>query len=388
MVALAVVAIVALVVLGSVVWVSETLREPQGAWDAWDFWNMRGRFFVRAGQDWPRAYSEVMAWSHPSYPPLTSASVARGFHLLGSESVLVPAILAAVFTLAPPLLLAWTVYRLRGGLQAALAAITLLAVPYFVTHGSDQYADAPLSFFFLATFACFALHDGGRGEGRLLMLAGTAGSLAALTKNEGDLFLVTVVVARSVVAWRAGGRSRWMREGARFAAGALPVGILVLVFKLGYSVMPVSGEFFVGRFTWWDHGPLQHIVTQLTTPDRWVGFVESWWHHLTHFDASWPVPLAFSLPVYAVIAGRSPRRPRASISTMLGVFGLQAFVVSALFLAWSTYEIREHMDALQRLLYQMLPSVLLAVFLAMRSPFERAQEPPPEEEPAAMAEPA
>ena len=366
------IALVAVVGAAFVVWISRSMHEPNGGWDAWDFWNMRGRWFVRAGEDWSRAYSEVALWSHPSYPPLLSASLARGFYLLGSETVAVPVAHAAVFTLAPPLVIGWTVLRTRGPLQAGLAVITILAVPYFVIHGADQYADAPLSFYFVASFAFFTLYDTERPHnGRLAVLAGVAASCAALTKNEGGLFMVTLVTARSVVALRRGGRSRWKREATRFAIGAIPIGALVAIFKLVYSAMPRHGEFYVGPDESWNRGALEHITMQVSTPDRWVGLVESWWFHLTHMDQWWPAPLLYLLVGYGVLAGRSPRRPRSAIDTMLLLFTLQAVIVSGLFVAWSTYDIRVHMDALQRLLYQMLPSVLLAVFLALRAPFER-----------------
>ena len=44
--------------------------------------------------------------------------------------------------------------------------------------------------------------------------------------------------------------------------------------------------------------------------------------------------------------------------------------MSLLFLLWSTYDIFEHMDALGRLLLQMLPTVLFVLFAAVKTPFE------------------
>lgn len=375
--ALAVLAVasLAVVVFGATVWISRSMHEPNGAWDAWDFWNMRGRWFYRAPGDWARAFSEVPLWSHPSYPPLLSASVARGFAMVGSESVAVPRTIAAVFTVGSPLTLAWVLWRSRGALPAWIAALTLAAVPYFAIHGADQYADAPLSWFFMATFAFLALHEAvPRREGGFLMLAGLAASLAALTKNEGSLFVVSVVLARSVVAWRGGGRERWLHEGLRFAVGALPVGALVAVFKLGYSVMPRDGEFYVGPTPAFPHGPLEHVAYQASQLERWQGLAEQWGFQLTHMDMWWPVPLIYLLVPYALLMGRSPARPRQASRTMLIFFAFEALVVSGLFLAWSTLDIVVHMDALQRLLYQMLPSVLLAVFLALRGPLEEDED--------------
>ena len=128
------VALAAVALVGAVVWVSESLKEVHGSWDAWDFWNMRGRFLLRAGDAWERAFTELLFWAHPSYPPMLPSNVARGFHLVGRESLLVPAALSCLFTVASPLSLGWTVAKLRGRTQGVIAATTLLAVPYIVKH--------------------------------------------------------------------------------------------------------------------------------------------------------------------------------------------------------------------------------------------------------------
>lgn len=366
------VALAAVALVGAVVWVSESLKEVHGSWDAWDFWNMRGRFLLRAGDAWERAFTEILFWAHPSYPPMLPSNVARGFHLVGRESLLVPAALSCLFTVASPLSLGWTVAKLRGRTQGVIAATTLLAVPYIVLHGADQYADTPLAFFFLATWCFIALHDHAE-EGRgFLVMAGLAATLAALTKNEGIVFFLCVAAGRSWLALRRGGRSRWWREATAFATGALPIGAVVALFKLGYSAMPVTGEFYVGRYAdyWGDTGPVQHVVTQVSDPARWEGMAASWWFWLTHFDMSWPVPLLFGLGGYGLLMGWSPRRPRDTTGSMVRAFGIQVIVVSGLFLAWSTLNIIDHMEALGRLLYQALPAVTLGVFLALRAPFE------------------
>lgn len=353
---------------GAAVWTSRTWHEPHGAWDAWDFWNMRARWYFRAGADWSRTHSEVPLWTHPSYPPMLPAAIARGFAWLGGESAYVPQAYALVFTSAPVALLAWTLWRARGAAQGWIGALTLVATPYFVVHGADQYADAPLAFLFAATVAFTTLYDESRRP-RLLVLAGLCATLAALTKNEGSLFVVAFVTARSFVAAR-GGRERWRAEGLTFAAGAVWVGLLVATFKLGFSVMPSTGEFYVGPQPGWNHGPIEHVIIQVSTADRWVGVAESWWLHATTFDLFWPFPLIPGLLVYGLVMGRSARRPRDAVYTIFGLIGLSAFVVTAMFLAWSTYPIREHMDALQRLLYQWMPSMMLGFFLYVRTPGE------------------
>ena len=56
-------------------------------------------------------------------------------------------------------LLTSSVALLRTLTQGHLAGLVLLATPYFLDLGTDQYADIPLGFSFLAAGALFAAHD-------------------------------------------------------------------------------------------------------------------------------------------------------------------------------------------------------------------------------------
>ncbi len=83
-----------------------------------------------------------------------------------------------------------------------LGAIALLATPSFVEQGAWQYADIPLSFFYLATIVLLSLYDertqeaSSQSPAGLLALGGVAAGFAAWTKNEGVLFLGAIILAR------------------------------------------------------------------------------------------------------------------------------------------------------------------------------------------------
>ncbi|HMR75235.1 MAG TPA: glycosyltransferase family 39 protein [Polyangiaceae bacterium] len=352
------------------IFIVQARQSPHGGWDAWDFWNMRARFFHRGGEAWANTFSQIPWWSHPEYPVLQPAMVARGFRVLSSETVLVPMLLGFVFTFAAVSVLYFGVSTLRGRSQGLLAAIVLCCSPYFLYHGTEQYADNPLAFFFLASVVCAALYD--HREGRCssaLLLSGLFAGLATFLKNEGLMFFVCFACARSVWVWRKRGRAEWKHQAWTFMAGALLPLTATAFFKFNYAVMPDNAEFYTRQWKEWDRGFVEHVLANASDAKRYRGFFRAWGHHLVSFDA-WVVPLAYLLPAYGVIMGRDPNRPRGMIATMLGTFALQALGVSLLFLLWSTYDIFEHMDALGRLLLQMLPTVLFVLFAAVKTPFE------------------
>ncbi len=369
----------AVLLIGSsaVLFVVQAVKMRHGGWDAWDFWNMRARAFARGGEDWTHTFSQIPWWTHPEYPVLLPSTVARGFKVLDAEAHLVPITIAWVFTFATVALVWFGVSVARGRSQGLIAAAVLAATPYFVFHGTQQYADNPLGFFFLATMVCLSLYDHRPSAGPLI-LGGLFAALAAFTKNEGILFFVCVVVARSWVVHRRHGRAEWRTQAWWFSVGAAPVLALVLLFKTHYAVMPDNAEFYASRWEHWDRSFVDHVLANLKDTARYRGFVASWWHNALNFD-EWRLPLFAVLAAYGLVQGVEPGTPRAAIWTVLLTVGLQLLGISAVFLWWSTYDIVEHMDATNRLLMQMLPMLLFVFFRSVRAPFRVVLDQPKED---------
>ena len=88
----------------------------------------------------------------------------------------------------------------------------------------------------LATTVLVFLHDRASGRTRgLVALAGTAAAFAAWTKNEGLLFLVSLIVARCAVLWK---QRRWqgaLNDLGGFALGLAPVLAILVYFKLALA---------------------------------------------------------------------------------------------------------------------------------------------------------
>jgi hypothetical protein len=343
------------------------LSSPSGGWDAWAFWNLRARFFARGGEFWSRGFTQLLFWTHPEYPVLVPAAVARGWVFSSTESPLVPWLIASAFAASTLGLLFFTLRRLRSRDLATLGALVLLGTPYFVLHGASQYSDVPVGYFFLATFSTLALHDENPAERRgLVALSGLTAGLAAFTKNEGAMFLACALLARAIAVGRRAGRAELFAQAKPFGAGLVgPLAVLV-VEKLGYAARPPLSEF----------KPLGsglselavHFRSQLTNGRRYAGLLDGWRHHLFHFDMA-VVPILLVLGVYAAVVGLDPARRRLTTASLIGFFVFEALGTSAVFLWWSTLEIHEHVDALNRLLLQQLPSIALGVLLATRDPF-------------------
>ncbi len=226
-----------------------TIAHPHGeGWDAFAIWNLHARFLFRGGAHWRDGFTSLIPWSHPDYPLLLPAAIAHFWTGLGYESQIVPAAIGLVFTFGTVGLLFSSLALLRGQISAILGGLTLLATPFFIEQGTAQYADVPLSFFILATIVLLCLHDQSTNAAHprgLLVLAGISCGFAAWTKNEGLLFLLSILAARLLVFVITPSkpvtseaplqRNRNARQEATgfalFLAGIAPLLLLVAWFK-------------------------------------------------------------------------------------------------------------------------------------------------------------
>lgn len=204
---------------------------PHGEWDAWAQWNLRARFFFRGFADgtWQNAFASVLAWSHPDYPMLVPMSVARLWLYAGSESVAAPIALGGSVAAATVLTTAFAAARTRGAARGWLAAAILLACPSFVRYSAAQCADVAVAFFLLCAFVLWARGNEDPGNRWYWILAGAAAALAGWTKNEGLAGFGIFTVLLAVERWWT---TRSFRPAAWVLAGAAPVLLVVVVFKL------------------------------------------------------------------------------------------------------------------------------------------------------------
>lgn len=266
------------------------LRAPDGAWDAVAIWNVHAKFFsATAPGAWKGMFDPIMELSHPDYPPLLPAFVARGWMYAGQSIPLVPMTLAFTFTLALLALISAAVASTRGAMLGALACAILAASPIFGT-ALSQYADLPLAFYFLLAVTLLHRADQEREPHvGLHVLAGLAAGMATLTKNEGYLFIVALVAGRLLRMLLVGHARRELKSLAWLLLGMVPILCCLVLYK---SFTPANylisgqGKDFWGKLLSRQRAQLiiDQLVAELERPHSFsVGYVQkvrTWHWHL------------------------------------------------------------------------------------------------------------
>jgi len=348
------------VVIKTAVFMAQVQSKPHGDWDAWGIWNQRARFLALAGDGWPRAFSRIISWSHPDYPLLIPGSVARIWLAAGELSSFVPAIIAGLFTIGVlSLLIAGTAF-LSGWAQGYLAGICLLAANGFMDHAASQYADVPLSFFFLATLLAIGLHA--RLEQRKwLVLAGLTASLAAWTKNEGLVFFLLVGLTVVLVGmFKQGWRSACL-DILYFLLGAGPGVMCLLIFKLHLAP---SNDLVAGV-------RVINLEGQVTNLGRHAKIIKSFYHQMLHcfgLKSLWLL-----IGIYTPFVGIRVSQQLMHLSGCVMV--LSGMLVSYYLVFLTTpYDLTWHLNtALDRLFYQMVPCLIFLIFAVLKSPGQKAR---------------
>jgi hypothetical protein len=330
-----------------------------GSNDAYAVWNLRARFLFRGGDHWADGFSPLLQWSNPDYPLLLSATIARWWAYIGSDTILVPQFIAIFFMLATAGLLISALSTLRSGSQGLVAGLFLFSASFFMRLGGSQYADVPIGFFMLATVVAFSLKDGNREKSPIIYsLAGITAGLAAWTKNEGMLFVLAILLARLVSAILAGTESRkgLIGEIAFFCAGIIPILAVLVFFKLRYAP---TNDLFRNQGT-------GLLLERMTDPRRYVMIVKAFSNEIVR----WGSGLFPILVVYALFSGiRYNSGHLRLILTCVATLVLMlcghffVYVCTPNDLAWMLG------GSLERLLLQLWPTFLFVLFLIL-TPFE------------------
>lgn len=335
---------------------------PHGGWDAAMIWNLRARFLFRGADHWRDAFSDLQGtWTHADYPLLVPGSVARAWSLIGSDTIVVPILVASLFVLATAVLLLAALSGLRSRGQGMLAGIMLLCSHPLVWQGANQYADVPLAFFILAGLVTLALADKVReGGAGFIALAGLSAGLAAWAKNEGLLFLVALFAAHLAVVGRLRGWRVALRREAIMGLGLAPVLLVIVAFKWGIA----PGNDLLASLT------LSDLLERLTDPRRY-GYVLSAFGRLTLEFGGWIVGALFVLASYLLALGwkvEAEERPAIATAALTLILVLTGYffvyVVTPHELAWHVG------TSMHRLALHGWPSLLFVYFLIARTPEE------------------
>jgi hypothetical protein len=347
---------------------SATLRilaHPYGSgWDSFAIWNLHARFLYRGDAHWRDGFTALISWSHPDYPLLLPAAIAHFWTLLGHETPFVPALLGLVLTFATAGLLFSALDILVGRTSALLGGMALLATPFFIELGTWQYADVPLSFFFLATLVLLQIDGaqfrpgavGGRLSRGFLALAGITGGLAAWTKNEGVLFLCALLLSRLFVrpdsqplpSTKGSSRSPGLTP---FLLTLLPTFCILLFFK---RFIAPAGDLFSTPVS---------MLHKLQDPSRYWAVLKWFGKELFRFG-HWmliPIPLLM-VGVFIMLKGKIP--PKASPGVRASALAVALTLGGYFFIYLITpYDIYWHLRfSLNRLLIQLWPSAIFLYF--------------------------
>jgi 4-amino-4-deoxy-L-arabinose transferase-like glycosyltransferase len=323
-------------------------------------WNLRARLIFRAGTDWRDAFSGLIPWSHPDYPLVVQGSVVRAWTYAGGERLAASAMVALVFTAATVALAGAALALLRSRGQAALAALVLLGTPFFIAHGASQFADVPVGFFFLATVILLSLHH--RHAVRTLRFAGLAGfacGLAMWTKNEGLLFLVSVVAAQLVAGIGKGRAGAVARQLLAFGAGLLLPAILLVYFKIRFAPPnDLISTVGAGQTLAWLLDPRRHAIALL-----------AFGKHILGFGNNGLVSGVWLLVTYSLCVGIRvpPEDRRWAVTIVLAIVAMLAghFLV----FVGTTPDVARLLDSsLDRLLLQLWPSAVFLCFMLLPVP--------------------
>ena len=340
-----------------------SVKNPHGGWDAWSVHNMKARFIFRAGANWKDTFSSALAWSSLDYPLLISLTIAGSWSLAGSDTVIIPVLVAMLFTFAAVGVACSSISILRSPAQGKLAGLTLLGSPFLIMHGANQYLDIPLAYFFLATLALLSLQDHlPESRTRLLILAGLAAGFSAWTKNEGLLFVLAVTVSWFALSVIKQGFKAGLRRTLIFLMGGAPVFLVILYFKARFGAANLL-------FT------AQEVSAEGSTVEKLLNS-SRYWYILNAFKQQfltlglWVVPVVGVLCLYLLLFGfsrewKNPNAVAALVAVCLMLMGyFFIFVITPFRLTW-------HLDTtLDRLMIQLWPSLVFVFFFFVRTPEE------------------
>jgi hypothetical protein len=325
---------------------------PHGEGDALAIWNLRARFLHRTGADWTAAFQEKLSWSHVDYPLLLPACIACYWDALGSETTLVPRAIAMGFTFGTVSILITALGAVRSTSQGLLAGLVILGGDAFLNRGVSQYADVPLAFFIVAALALIVIHDRmGSRSYRLLAAAGVCAGLATWTKNEGLLFLLCIGAAFTSVSvlrlpWRQATRTI-----AAFALGAIPILVIVFVFKIFYA----GNNDLVSGQSW------RQSIGRLLDSTRYLLICQ----HAVQQLKTVPGLLAVALAIHCLLVGKIHRQSlRLASVPMLCL----AFMSMGYFLIYVTtpHDLSWHLEtSLDRLMLHLFPAGVFSLFLVL-----------------------
>jgi len=324
-------------------------QSPHGISDSWTIWNAAARFIYRSGDNsWFLLLSQG-AWLHPDYPLFVGLNIVEEWATLGSEPVLAQMVLPLILTMGVIGLIFSSLTIIDDIQQGSLGAIVIASISWLPYYAALEYADVPLSYFFLGTGVLLYLYTVLEDD-KLLILAGLFAGISAWTKNEGILFAIISVAVCILIGFRT--KKSLIRH---FALGlALPFVVIVL-----FKTLTTGSDLF---------GNLSQSMLQFLDPSRYQLIASSMLSFIFAFGG-WPVSFVLVFLLYAAIVRKKSR--------ILGMPWVLLFLLVLQLLGYfmiyvmTPHGLEGHIHtSLDRLILQILPLGILLTFIGLSSPQE------------------
>jgi hypothetical protein len=331
---------VGLVLGGAVaIFAALAIAMPHGAWDAWSCWNLGARFLHRGGDGWTDFVASRNL--NVTYPRAVSVLVAT-LWTATSESVLAPIALAFIWAAAAVAIPATAVAERSTARDGLVAAILVVSSERFLVSQAAQYADIPIAVQLVAALTLAA--------DRSYLLAGVFAGFAAWTKNEGSLYLATLLAATATVEARRESARAALRATGAIALGALPGVLALLHWK---HLVPVDYLF---------EGQGETAAAKLATGSRWTTVLGAIANRAL-FDS--PAP---AVALYLIIVGGVRRESVARLAVPIASLALATLGIAIAFVT-NPLELHSVIDSsLGRVLMQLAPSAVFVALSAARPP--------------------
>ena len=341
--------------------IAYSFTHQHGDRDAQAIWNLHARIIYRDTANWKKVFSpEFDVRFHPDYPLLTSLDVVWGWHLSKTETTRIPIALAGLFTFGMIGLIFTSLINLKTWGQASLASLILMGTPFFILLGTFQTADLPFAYFVLSTIVLFSLYSS-EMKPELLILAGFTAGLAAWTKNEGDLFILSAIVGCLVYGfWQ---KQIWSMLSS-FLIGLLPVGMIIAAYKI---FLAPPNDLFAGSSS-------SALISKLISLTRYETIFAAIGNNLLIFG-NWPISILIILVIFSIIIGfrmENSVKPAARIGALILAIQLTGYIFIYVI---TPLPLEFHLEySLDRLLFQLFPSALFLFFWIVSAPEQIIQQ--------------
>jgi hypothetical protein len=333
----------------------DSIKEPHGLWDAFNYWNLKAKVINRAPYDWPYLFHQMLSESfHPDYPLLQTSYIAKCWLLMKNESVWIPIVLSFIFTFSTIGLLSSSVSFFTNKIKGLIAGLILLCTPFYMTMGDSQYADNTVGFFYLATVILLTLARNSKStKPHFLIAAGITAGMSAWSKNEGLLFVVCLFLSQFSLLFFKNYRELII-ELKFLLLGLLPIFLLIAYYKMAIAppndIVRAQGIETLTKLT--DYSRYETVfkwyVEQFSSFGKWA--LNPWWFFL------------FGI-LYKGINLRQNKNSLVSSFILLVLMLIGFFFIYII----TPLDLVFHLStSLHRLFFQLFPTFIFIYFLAIK----------------------